>query len=763
MVQTSSHRRRTPHLHIVLITALALAAVYSIEIARRSPVAAASAMEPVYSLPDGYYDRDILLRISVLNPDARIVFTVDGSEPTRTTETVYTHAIHLSAATPAVTVIRARAVLPDGQMGPVASASYLVGIQATLPMLSLIIEPGDLWDPEDGIYANPLEKGDQWERPADVTYVDKDRRSGFHIPAGVRIHGGGSRRGDKKPLRLYFRREYGASRLEYPLFADGNVQSFKRLILHNGGQDWSTQDHWNWVLMRNQLTDRLALELNGYAARSQPALLFINGEPWGIYYIRERIDRHFLADHFDIESADLLDSPEHSWDSNIIMGDRKHWDHLMQFVETHDLTVPANYAYIQSQVDTANLIDYTVLQIYAANTDWPHHNVQMFRPHVWGGRWQWVLWDSDHCFEYRNIDTDSTERMMSCSHRETSGRDILLFQKLLENAVFRERFLSRAADLLNTTLAPQAVVEHIDSLAAELEPDIIYETMRWPSFSNWSATVRDTRTFAHLRPNLVRQHLAERLNLNGTAQLSFNPPASGSGSVAVNDTLLQNLPWQGIYFQGIPIQIAAAPGPGYRFAGWEPSTLPQTPAITLTLDTAQAITPRFVPLDDDAPRPGDVTFTTLSANGDSHVEGGWFELQVMRPGGVDLRGWRVTDNDTKTATDEGSLIFTDHPAFARVLRGTTIRVIVAPAPDLTPPPDDLNAWDWQMTLHTDNGNLDTEVDPGFNLRSNDNLALLAPGPTSAFDDDQGIAFISGSTAVTPASFGVLADGVLPDQ
>jgi hypothetical protein len=68
-----------------------------------------------------------------------------------------------------------------------------------------------------------------------------------------------------------------------------------------------------------------------------------------------------------------------------------------------------------------------------------------------------------------------------------------------------------------------------------------------------------------------------------------------------------------------------------------------------------------------------------------------------------------------------------------------------------------------MTLHTDNGNLDTEVDPGFNLRSNDNLALLAPGPTSAFDDDQGIAFISGSTAVTPASFGVLADGVLPDQ
>ena len=203
--------------------------------------------------------------------------------------------------------------------------------------------------------------------------------------------------------------------------------------------------------------------------------------------------------------------------------------------------------------------------------------------------------------------------------------------------------------------------------------------------------------------------------------------------------------------------------PGYRFAGCDPPTLSQSSAITLTLDDAQAITPRFEPLDDGAPRPGDVIFTDRSANGDSHIEGGWIELRVMRPGGVDLRGWRVTDNDTKTATDEGSLVFVDHPAFARVPRGTTIRVIVAPAPDLTSPPDDLNAWDRQMTLNTGNGNLNTKVDPGFNLRSNDNLVLLAPGPTSVFDDDQGIAFISGSTAVTPVSFGVLADGVLPDQ
>ena len=68
-----------------------------------------------------------------------------------------------------------------------------------------------------------------------------------------------------------------------------------------------------------------------------------------------------------------------------------------------------------------------------------------------------------------------------------------------------------------------------------------------------------------------------------------------------------------------------------------------------------------------------------------------------------------------------------------------------------------------MTLYVGNPNLDTGVDPGFNLGPNDSLVLLAPGPTEAFDDDQGIAFVANSTAVTPASFGVLVDGVIPTR
>ena len=295
MREASKRQGYVLHLWIILLTVLALAALHLVETltARRPPVEASSTLEPVFSHPGGTYDRDIQLRISAPNPSggkqSDVLFTLDGSVPTHASGAAYTQPIHLSAATPAVTVVRARAVLPGGKLGPVVSASYFVGVPATLPLMSLIVDPDDLWAPERGIYANPLETGKAWERPADVTYVDRDRRSGFHIPAGVRVHGAWCRYFDKKSLRLYFRQEYGASRLEYPLFAGSQVRSFKRLVLHSGGEDlFGAPDSWNWTLMRNRLADSLAFALDGTATHSQPVLVFINGEPWGTIMASKR-------------------------------------------------------------------------------------------------------------------------------------------------------------------------------------------------------------------------------------------------------------------------------------------------------------------------------------------------------------------------------------------------------------------------------------------------------------------------------------------
>ncbi|RLC78765.1 MAG: hypothetical protein DRJ03_24700 [Chloroflexi bacterium] len=631
MRQIASRQGGTIHLWIASLTILVLLVAYLVEMFIIWPGQQASAGRessplPMLSPPGGYYDQDTQIKITVpghslgRRNNPAVIFTRNGSTPTRATGTLYTQPIHLSGAAPAVTVVRACAVLPNGELGPVTSASYFVGVEATLPIVSLIIEPDALWHLQNGICANPYERGDAWERPVDITFLDQDRRSGFHLSAGIRIHGGMARGDAKKSFRLYFRREYGPDHLEYPLFQNSDVHSFKRLVLHTSGQDWCTYPHTNWALMRSQVIDQLALELGGYAAHSRPALVFINGEPWGIYHIRERIDRYFLRDHYGVQSADFLDSPENVMDQAIKMGDREHWDHLLRFVESHDLADEHNYAHVQSQVDIANLTDYFILQIYAANTDWPHNNMQLFRPRVQGGRWHWVFWDCDYCLGavfLSRFDTDMIARVLHYNHPETGGRNALLLRKLLENPGFLERFLSRTADLLNTTLTSQSVIAHIDAVASELEPDIAYETARWSSMGNideiaaqlgldvdqeiarwvsptsWESNVADLRQFAQRRPDFVRRHLVESFGLDGTAHLTINLPADGSGTVTINETLILDSSWQGVYFQGVPIQVAVAPAPGYRFAGWEQSHLPQTPSLTLEMEGPQTLTPRF--------------------------------------------------------------------------------------------------------------------------------------------------------------------------
>jgi hypothetical protein len=731
------------------------------------PKAAARSLEARLSLPGGYYDRDIQIQITCSHPDADLIYTLDGSVPTVDRGTTYTRPIQLSPSIPSVVVIRARAVGPGAVLGPITGDSYLMGIPSTLPLISLIVTPDDLWSKGSGIYANPREKGREWERPVDIVYVDRDRSTGFHAPAGIRIHGGWTRRYDKKSFRLYFRQEYGMNRLEYPLYDHGDVQTYKRLVLHNGGND-SPSPPTNWSLLRNQLTTDLAHQTHAHTPRSQPVLVYLNGEPWGIYSMREYIDRWFLADHFGADAVDLLDSPAHIQVATISEGDREHWDHLMAFVGTHDLVDPANYAYLQSQVDLDNLIDYALIQIYTGNADWPEHNVNQLRARRPGGKWQWITWDNDYSFglylapevgyEGDLVELNVIEKILNMTSSETGGYDSLLLRKLIENPDFRVRLQRRLADLLNTTFAADNVVSRIDALANDLAPNIGYEINLWGGSVNWEASVQEMRRYAQQRTEVVRQHAIDAFGIPGRTTLTIHLPSAEAGSIAINDTWIPEYPWTGTYFQDTLLQITAVPAPGHQFATWGEGHLGSSPTITLSPSAPVTLKPHFSKLAPKTFQPGDVVFSECHVD-DREVQGDWFELRIARRGGADIRGWRVTDNDTLTASDEGSLVLSGHPALARLPRGTTVRII-ATQTDLNDQrfsQDDLDAWDGLLVLYVGNGNVDVRTDPGFNLSPVDSLVLLAPGPTEAFDDDQGIDLLIGSDAVSPASFGILAD------
>jgi hypothetical protein len=751
-----------------------------------------------FSAPAGAYDRSLLLELQPSVPGAPIVFTTDGTVPTVTVGFIYQQPVLLENTFAGVSVIRAREFI-DGAASPLHSASYAIGLDDSLPILSIIAEPSDLWSAESGILANPWQRGQEWERPVHLTWIDKeivsdssggaDNRAAFATNAGLRaIWGRQNQRSDKPAFTLYFREEYGNSRLTFSLFSpyDQDTAAYKRLVLYPG--DKSPQG----TLLEDQLFSDLANAIGAQTTQGRLVRLFINGEPWGIYQLQERIDRFFPEHHFGLSDAVLVQN------GAVLEGDEDDWEALVDWFNSHDLSLDAHYEQLQHELDLQSLTDYAILQAYFTQRGFTALRLNGDSGNTGNGgidnRWLWFDGDSTRSLDlYRDAGAPLWEQVPSSQAPISSL--YFFMQKLFESPDYRMRFATRAADLLNTALSPEAVTGRIQQLAAQIRPDVPYEISRWPaiplrpaedpgaSLEQWEDNVAALRAWAARRPDQLRQQIQSALGLRGTAPLTVSLPPEDSGYLQLNELSISDSTWQGTYFLDTEIQALAIPAPGYTFTGWDASPVQSaSPSITFTVTGPHTLAPRFVPRDSNDPalHPDDVIIneywiddngTRYPSLGGQSIEGDWFELLVIRPRVVDLRGWRVTDNDAKTAINEGSLIFAPASDLAAVPRGTAILVIATQNAQNAAqfPLDDLDPGDGQMVLYAGNGHLDTSTDPGFDLGTgNDNLVLLAPGPLlsrnqlrtrDSFAYDIGIDFVAEGDAVTPRSFGILINGV----
>src|SRR5690606_26906039 len=146
-----------------------------------------------------------------------------------------------------------------------------------LPSLSLVTDLPNLWDPQQGVYWNAIQKTRLWERPISVEWIDPTGGPGFTAGAGVRVHGQASRkpaRTPKKSLRIYFRAEYGLGKLNFPVFNDpGGLAKFDRLLLRNGGNRswpyWDRDQRREADYVNDEWARRTQREMGGLNARGR--------------------------------------------------------------------------------------------------------------------------------------------------------------------------------------------------------------------------------------------------------------------------------------------------------------------------------------------------------------------------------------------------------------------------------------------------------------------------------------------------------------
>jgi hypothetical protein len=183
------------------------------------------------------------------------------------------------------------------------------GMTNSIPSLSIVTDLSNLFSPTTGIYVNPANDGIAWERPVSVELIDPVRGSTheFCIDAGLRIRGAASRSptNPKHSFRLFFRSEYGESKLRFPLFDNEGASEFDKVDLRTSqNYSWAFQSDNKETFIRETFSRDSQRDMGMPYTRSRYYHLYLNGQYWGLYQTQERSEANFGETYLGGKSDD---------------------------------------------------------------------------------------------------------------------------------------------------------------------------------------------------------------------------------------------------------------------------------------------------------------------------------------------------------------------------------------------------------------------------------------------------------------------------
>ena len=454
------------------------------------------------------------------------------------------------------TVLRIRTFAADGSRYPSNVQSYtyvIVGDEETveahntdLPVVFLVTEPENLWDTKYGImvkgedytgkgeademrigrnedmgkYANFNMRGRMWEKAATFTYTDAGGKNVlFEADLNIRVFGAFSRKIAQKGIALIARKGVGTSRLDYKFFENRPWSSYKSLVLRASGQD-AALSRIRDVLVQSLLDDAKVDIANQAFIQ---CIVYINGQYWGVYNLREKISKHYIAQHYGIEDEDTIDIlkgngnneqciiASNGYDSyNKGLQDYKN---LIAFCESHncDLSDPSDYDYVCSQIDAEQFAMYCAFEIIIGNTD--TGNIKWWRSSELDNKWRWIQYD--YCWAM-NGDNPSQAAEKSTGFRRDyfwryfdpaghgAGKSFstVLGRSMLSNNEFVKIFLDYCAYFYNDVYTPAKINAKVTELQENIRKEMeTYDLVRWRPYHDlstkgWNSHVNKIRNYA---------------------------------------------------------------------------------------------------------------------------------------------------------------------------------------------------------------------------------------------------------------------------
>jgi hypothetical protein len=640
-----------------------------------------SLKRPILSKISGINNSAFYLKISHNNVvPSKLVYTTDGSEPIFDSPS-YTDSIFVYQKI----VIRAKVFPIDPIGGFLPSqqtiATYIFNVSHGTPILLVTTDQSNLYG-STGIFDN---WSSDWIKPAHAVYLNEGigHPLVFERFTSIRMDGGagGSRSQPQHSFRLSFDHSaLGQAPVQYPLIPDRPDRTkYSEIYIRNGSNQYLSLPYKDASQVR-----MMSEGTKNYYSAYRPVSVYINGSYFGLYELREKFNAEYFEIH-DGANKDSMDLLSLSYWYNLVLrsveGDAQHfWDSYADFLTLNPLS--SNYVNDADQlIDMKQYSDYIIAESWMGNVDWPGNNIKIYRSDKTNWRWRFGLIDLELSMQ-PNGWTSCTDNHINYMLGQSTGNPYInIWLQSIQNIDYKNYFINRFADLMNTSYQTDVLLAREQTFFESMVTEMPNEFARWGDPNNiagqMQAFVTNHEVFQEqlsCRDSVVFEQLQAAFNLVKKVGIELDVVPVNGGEIALNTIQPNDYPWNGFYFDGVPVNMVAIAKPGYSFSHWLPTafvndTLQDSLSTNITAPNGffTAIF-KLIPLPPDgpnihftvAPNPSNGTFV-LTHDNKTQASGCTYEL-------YDLSGRIIAQGTVNNTALETSISIPEIRSAVYILR-----------------------------------------------------------------------------------------------
>lgn len=622
------------------------------------------------------------LSVKVTIPEgARLMYTTDGSLPaapksgtdykgTEATKESKDGRFTFNNTTNLTLRLYKNGYLPSV---PVTRSYIKTNSNYSLPIISIVGDKKYFTDPKIGLdcdgdgtngkVANytggqPRNYAQEWDRPVNFSYISPDGEMLFNQDANIKISGGYTRTQKYRSFKLKASKVFdGQNYYNYPFFAQKPFNRNKTLLIRNGGNDiWRHNARFfdpalETIIQRSGID----LDVQSYV----PVIEYVNGQLRGVFNMREPNNDDFAYANwgYDDEEIDAFEN------LTIKNGDAIAIKRIFELGK--QASKQDAYEELQTLLDIDEFTNYMAATFFLYNDDWPDNNIKAYRSRN-DGRYRFISFDLDYAFKgcwndsESNPFTNFAKFKNDNAPRTSYNKDIVnLFLNLLNNADYRQKFITTYCLMGGSVFEPSIATDIIDELLEKVKP--MCQLMKQQYINDGHDPDRAAATIKnnlYERASTMADYMKQfsAFGLSSTAKRSVELTTNTDGAtLTVNGIIVPYAYFKGYLFGTFSLE-AKAPA-GYRFICWKKSgTQYSTKAsISVTGTSAIKLQACFKALTDAEKATQGLTpvrINEVSAANGIHVNeyfkrNDWVELYNTTDTPIDIAGMYLSDNEKK--------------------------------------------------------------------------------------------------------------------